>query len=270
MYAQKFELGKVNGCKVIRPQMLDFRIEGRFQNFGEIAGQEHAIGLIKQMLIKKRLSKGIMFRGEYGVGKTAFAYLIAKALFCLNRQDSPDHPCGICSFCKWFQHEEGGVRPFGLYEVNCSQVTALETYKDILTTVDLYHPFSDCALWIVILDEFRRTTGQIKDLFLPALERNSKVLYLFTVALNGSEKIEYSIYQRVTTIELYRPSHAEIEEWLKKITPRLGLTITDNKVFHLISEYSCVPRECLGLLEKISILGCPVTEENIKKIIEGR
>lgn len=249
----------------------DFRIQGRFQKFSEIANNKYATELIQQMLIKKRLSKGILFRGEYGAGKTAYTYFIAKALFCLNRRQNFPDPCGVCCYCKWFQSEDGGTKPLGLYEVNCSQVTSVEIYKDILSTVDWYYPPSGCDSWVVILDEFQRTTGPIRDLFLPVLENGkSKVLYLFTVALNSSEKIEDSIYQRVTKIELYCPSQSEIKEWLKKITLRLGIIITDDKVFSLISKYFRVPRECLGFLEKIAILGCPVTEKNIKKIIEGR
>lgn len=65
----------------------------------DIAGvQPLASKVITNSFKKERVSHAYLIQGERGTGKEAIALLLAKGLFCKNKQDA--EPCQTCSSCK--------------------------------------------------------------------------------------------------------------------------------------------------------------------------
>lgn len=60
--------------------------------------QPLASKIIKNSIKKNRVSHAYLIQGERGTGKEELAVLLAKSLFCENRQDA--EPCQTCSSCK--------------------------------------------------------------------------------------------------------------------------------------------------------------------------
>ena len=79
--------------------------------------QPRASTMLKNSLIKDRVAHAYLFEGERGTGKKDTSILLAKSLFCLNRQDGY-YPCEECSNCKKINHKNHSdvhvIEPDGL------------------------------------------------------------------------------------------------------------------------------------------------------------
>ena len=53
--------------------------------FGEIVGQDRAIGRLRRAMTRDRVAHGYLFVGPDGVGKRTTAVKFAKALMCLKK-----------------------------------------------------------------------------------------------------------------------------------------------------------------------------------------
>lgn len=66
--------------------------------FDKLIGNHHLQEVFKRLLVSKRLPHSLLFVGEEGVGKRAFALELAKAFACQNPQNG--EACDVCGACK--------------------------------------------------------------------------------------------------------------------------------------------------------------------------
>lgn len=66
--------------------------------FDKLIGNNHLKEIFKRLLNNERLPHSLLFVGEEGVGKRAFALELAKAFVCQNPQS--DEACDVCGACK--------------------------------------------------------------------------------------------------------------------------------------------------------------------------
>jgi len=65
-------------------------------SFSEIIGQKRVVSILSKIIKNQRIPHALLFHGPVGVGKTAVAMALAKAVLC---QDA-DLYCDVCSDCK--------------------------------------------------------------------------------------------------------------------------------------------------------------------------
>jgi DNA polymerase-3 subunit delta' len=65
--------------------------------FRDIAGQNHAVGLLTKAMATGRLAHAYLFDGPDGVGKRSAAIGLALAIAC---QTDPGQGCGVCDTCR--------------------------------------------------------------------------------------------------------------------------------------------------------------------------
>src|SRR5689334_9703427 len=69
----------------------------RPQRFGEVRGQEHVTGALRNAVRHGRAGHAYLFSGPRGTGKTSTARILAKALNCAALDDG--EPCDRCESC---------------------------------------------------------------------------------------------------------------------------------------------------------------------------
>ncbi|OGF54335.1 MAG: hypothetical protein A2452_10525 [Candidatus Firestonebacteria bacterium RIFOXYC2_FULL_39_67] len=252
--------------------MRDIRIEARFHTFDEVAGNKDNVQMIKSILSSGRFPMGMLFTGNFGCGKTALARLVAKTLLCENIEIGQSEPCCRCNSCLWFQRCTGQYG-WAYEEVNCAKEQSHEFYNDTINdAIRRGAPITE-KYYIVLFDEFQRTTQPIRDKFLNALENLSpSTRFLFTAGAdfqkeaNPLEKIDDAFCDRVLTIHMQIPTKEEIVISLKRISNRLGLTI-DESAYNLITEYSRIPRQYLGLLNKASFISNHISRDVLLAVL---
>jgi DNA polymerase-3 subunit delta' len=66
--------------------------------FDKLIGNNHLKDVFRRLLVSKRLPHSLLFVGEEGVGKRAFALELAKAFACQNPQSG--EACDVCGACR--------------------------------------------------------------------------------------------------------------------------------------------------------------------------
>src|SRR5438046_3662748 len=70
----------------------------RPQTFDDLVGQTHVSRTLKNAVAQNRLAHAYLFVGPRGIGKTSTAWILAKALNCVNGPTVT--PCGVCDNCR--------------------------------------------------------------------------------------------------------------------------------------------------------------------------
>lgn len=190
----------------------------------DFRGQPLARRLIEAYLRRGRLAGTILLLGERGLGKTAYASLIARALVCENNRPQPDGSqrlwfCGECYACTSIasgnQPEYVVVRPRG-QDITVSQVA--EEYGNFSSA--LLHP-STLSHRIFIFDDAHHlneeTGNQLLKLFEEAPERT-----VFILVSDRPGMLLPTIRSRGMHVHFSPLADAEIRAALAQDSPRAG------------------------------------------------
>ena len=71
----------------------------RSETFDEVIGQEAVSRTLKNAIETDHVAHAYIFNGTRGVGKTTMARILAKALNCLNSDNTTATPCLKCESC---------------------------------------------------------------------------------------------------------------------------------------------------------------------------
>lgn len=77
----------------------DWAVTHRPTRFDEVRGQEYAVRLLSQLVLRRTRGRHLLLHGAVGSGKTTLARIFARALNC-DRIDSTGSPCGECLNCE--------------------------------------------------------------------------------------------------------------------------------------------------------------------------
>lgn len=219
------------------------------RTFDDIIGQGPIVGALKKDVVEVTVPAAYLFTGLHGSGKTSAAFVLAKALNCLNRPaDSPD-PCGICEECVAIDNDEHpGVR----YQ-SMSNYGSIDDVNRLIEDAKMNQPGKQN---IMICDEVHRLSKQALDKFLIPLEnRNHALNVVFIFCTTEGLSVSPAVKSRTRDFTFKPVPKRELIEYLTRIAREDNLTLDDDIITAAATEGHGSVRDALTALERLAATG---------------
>ena len=198
----------------------------RPQTFDDLVGQAHVTRTLKNAVEQNRLAHAYLFVGPRGIGKTATARILAKALNCVNGPTIT--PCGVCDSCK----EITGGNSLDVLEIDGASNNGVEQVRELRDNVR-YAP-SKGHFKIYIIDEVHMLTSAAFNALLKTLEEPPPhVKFIF--ATTEPQKVLPTILSRCQRFDLHRIPANLIAQHLQFIAGKEKITL-DAAAAHAIAK----------------------------------
>ena len=236
-----------------------FARKWRPQIFEEVIGQEHITETLKNALLSDRLAHAYLFSGTRGVGKTSVARIFAKALNCGDRHEG--NPCNKCSVC--IEITDGSS--VDVQEIDGASNRGIDEIRNLRENIR-YLPSSGRHR-IYIIDEVHMLTLPAFNALLKTLEEPPEhVKFIF--ATTEAHKVPVTILSRCQRFDFKRIPIAKIEDQIKKIVQKEGITISDASISLLSKRAEGSMRDAESLLDQVvSFAGDNVKDEQITEVL---
>ena len=198
----------------------------RPKKFADLVGQQNTVTVLQNIISSGRLHHAYLLTGTRGVGKTTIARIIAKALNCLNPQNS--EPCGSCENCQ--QIDRG--RYVDVIEIDAASNTGVDNIREVLENAQ-YAPTSG-KYKIYIIDEVHMLSKSAFNAMLKTLEEPPAHV-VFILATTDVQKVPITILSRCLQLKLRNLSAAEIEQHLRYVLEEEQVN-SDNTALELLAQ----------------------------------
>lgn len=233
----------------------------RPSRFGDLVGQEVISTILKNALIKNRLSHAYLFCGPRGTGKTSSAKILAKAVNCENLEAG--EPCNHCASCLAMQED----RMMDVYEIDAASNRGIENMRE-LKEMAFFAP-AQAKYKVFIIDEVHMLTTEAFNALLKILEEPPEHI-LFILATTDPDKVPLTVLSRTQRFDFKRIQTKEMMAHLRTISQKEGVSITDEALFLIADRAKGGLRDALSLLDQaISFTEGELDKKAIKKILGG-
>lgn len=216
----------------------------RPQKFADVIGQDIAVKILTQGLIKNRLGAAILFSGTRGVGKTTLARILAKAYRCEKRAENEYEPCGNCPSCLEFKHSN----QMDVIEIDAASNTSVDDVREIIESCQ-YKPTTG-KFKIFIVDEVHMLSKSAFNALLKTLEEPPEhVKFLF--ATTETYKIPETVLSRVLKFDLKSLSSDLIAQHLSSICNRENISADANALLMIANAADGSIRDSLSILDQM-------------------
>lgn len=233
----------------------------RPSRFEDLVGQEVISTILKNALIKNRLSHAYLFCGPRGTGKTSSAKILAKAVNCENLEAG--EPCNHCTSCLAMQED----RMMDVYEIDAASNRGIESMRE-LKEMAFFAP-ARAKYKVFIIDEVHMLTTEAFNALLKILEEPPEHI-LFILATTDPDKVPLTVLSRTQRFDFKRIQTNEMMAHLRTISQKEGVSITDEALFLIADRAKGGLRDALSLLDQaISFTEGELDKKAIKKILGG-
>ncbi len=191
----------------------------RPETFADIVGQEHVSRTLVNALSAHRVHHAYMFNGPRGVGKTTTARVLARAVNCLNRNESGE-PCNACAVCTDIL--EG--RSLDIIEIDGASNNSVEDVRQLRENAK--YPPSNAKYKMYIIDEVHMLSTSAFNALLKTLEEPPPHL-MFVFATTEPHKVPATIMSRCQRFDFRRMQSDEVVQHLGAIATADGIEIDE-------------------------------------------
>ncbi|AVN60664.1 DNA polymerase III, subunit gamma and tau [Mesoplasma entomophilum] len=230
----------------------------RPSNFGDIAGHQNVVEILKNELKNNKISHSFLFAGQRGTGKTSIARILAKSVNCSNLLDGV-----ACEFCESCVASNEQRNP-DIIEMDAASNNGVDEIREIKNNINSL-PFIG-KYKIYIIDEVHMLTKAAFNALLKTLEE-PPLHAIFILATTEYAKIPATILSRCQIFNFKKIDRTSLMNRLNYICENEGYKI-DKDVLEeiaIISEGSL--RDASNVIEQLmTVTSEHITIEDLKAV----
>jgi DNA polymerase-3 subunit gamma/tau len=210
--------------------------------WGGLIGQEKVAKSLRSAVKNNKLPTAFGFFGPRGCGKTSSAWLVAKAINCLNLTENTN-PCGTCTVCVAIDNRT----QLGVNYISMANKGGVEDVRNIVQQARLNQPIKK-QVWI--LDEVHNLSKAAFDaLLIPIEEKSMPSLFIF--CSTEVDRIPQTILSRIQSRLFNLVDTDTMLKFVTKISEKEGLGLSTEHLEEAVRLGRGSVRDTLTTLETI-------------------
>lgn len=220
----------------------------RPQDFSAIIGQEHIVETLKNQILNDKVAHAYLFTGPRGVGKTTTARVVAKAMNCPRKKDSPDPDnttdCAI---------EINASRSIDVIEIDAASHTGIDNVRENIIDSARFKP-TKSPYKIFIIDEVHMLSTQAFNALLKTLEEPPPYV-IFILATTEMHKLPETIVSRCQTFHFKKVGYDALKKHLEGIAMIEQVSVETEVIDRIIRKSDGCVRDAVSILDQIMATG---------------
>lgn len=227
--------------------MSTFYRKYRPDRFADVIGQETAVAILTQSLIRDKVAHAYLLTGPRGTGKTTLARLFAQAMNCSARKKNSPEPCGKCSHCVAMQDHQA----IDIVEIDAASHTGVDNIRELRDTIATSPVLGSHKVYII--DEAHMLSIGAWNALLKTLEEPPAHV-VFILATTNIAKVPETILSRSLRLDLRRFPLEQLVAKLQRIAKAEKIDIDDESLLMIARSATGGMRDAEVLFTQIATL----------------
>ena len=210
----------------------------RPQEFDTVVGQSHVTDTLEHAIDNSQLAQALLFCGPRGVGKTTCSRILARKK---KKKSGASDDSGFA---------------FNIYELDAASNNSVDDIRELIDQVRFAPQVGKFKVYII--DEVHMLSAAAFNAFLKTLEE-PPAHAIFILATTEKHKIIPTILSRCQIYDFKRITIEDIQEHLRKIADKEGVTYEDDALFLIAQKADGALRDALSIFDRLTTF----TQKNI-------
>ncbi len=233
----------------------------RPQTFDEVVGQDVWVSILRNSIIRGKVSHAYIFSGPRGIGKTSLARIFAKALNC-EKGPTPS-PCNKCRSCVTITNGTS----LDVVEIDGASNRGIDEIRELRDKINLHPAYSRYKVYII--DEVHMLTQEAFSALLKTLEEPPANV-VFVMATTDLFKVPSTIRSRAMVFNFSKIYPAEMFSRLRFIAEKEHIDISDSDLMRIARDADGSVRDALVVLEQLATYtGGKVSSEDVDRLVSA-